>query len=175
MDLVYGLVTGFLFGFIMQRAEVIRFDKQVGAIRLIDFTIVKFMLSAIIVAMIGIYLMKDLGVISALDIKGASLGANIIGGIIFGIGWALVGYCPGTAAGAVGEGRWDAGIGLIGMLVGAAVYAELYPALTKSVLAWGNLGRLTLPDVFGLNHWIVIILLIAVYVLLFYYFEKTRR
>ncbi len=174
MELIYGLVTGILFGFLMQKAEVIRYDKQLGAMRLIDFTIVKFMLSTIIVAMIGIYLLKDLGMVT-LSVKGTSLGANIIGGIIFGIGWALVGYCPGTAAGALGEGRWDALFALIGMIVGAAIYAEVYPAVKSSILTWGNYGKITLPDVLGLNHWIVIAIVTVIYLLLFYLFEKKHR
>jgi uncharacterized membrane protein YedE/YeeE len=173
MELIYGLVTGILFGFLMQRAHVIRYDKQVGAMRLLDMTIFKFMLSAIIVGMIGIYLLKDFGIIT-LSVKATSLGANIIGGIIFGIGWAILGYCPGTAAGALGEGRWDALIGIIGMLIGAAIYAEVYPAIKSTILAWGSYGKITLADILGLNHWIMIAILTIIYLGLFYLFEKNK-
>ena len=174
MELLYGIITGILFGFLMQKAHVIRYDKQVGALRLLDFTIFKFMLSAIIVAMIGIYLLKDFGVVS-LSVKATSLGANLIGGIIFGIGWALVGYCPGTAAGALGEGRWDGLIAIIGMLVGAALYAEAYPALKASILTWGHYGKITLPGLLGIHHWVVIVILTVLYLLLFYLFKKANR
>jgi uncharacterized membrane protein YedE/YeeE len=173
MELIYGVVTGILFGFLMQKAHVIRYDKQVGAMRLIDFTIFKFMLSAIIVGMVGIYLMRDLEIVS-LDVKATSLGANVIGGLIFGVGWALAGYCPGTAAGALGEGRWDALIVIVGMIVGAAIYAEVYPALKSSVLAWGNYGEITLPGILGMNHWIVIVVMAVLYIGLFYLFEKKN-
>ena len=98
-QLVYGLLTGIAFGFLLQKAQVLRYDKQVGALRLIDMTILKFMLSAIVVASIGIYLFKDLGLIK-LSIKATSIGAQVVGGLLFGIGWGLLGYCPGTAAGA---------------------------------------------------------------------------
>ncbi len=169
--LIYGLLTGILFGFFLQKGQVLRYDKQLGALRLLDFTIVKFMLSTVIVSMVGIYLLLDLGLIE-LDIKSASLGANIIGGLIFGIGWGLVGYCPATAAGALGEGRYDAAFGLVGMLVGAAVYAEAYPALASTVLSWGKLGKITLHGVLGINHWIVIIALIILFAGMFRWFEK---
>ena len=53
MALIYGLITGIIFGFLLQKAQVLRYDKQVGALRLIDMTILKFMLSAIVVASIG--------------------------------------------------------------------------------------------------------------------------
>jgi uncharacterized protein len=171
MELIYGIVTGILFGFLLQKGQVLKYDKQLGALRLMDFTIVKYMFSAILVAMVGIYLLKDIGLVS-LSVKATSLGANILGGIIFGIGWGILGYCPGTAAGALGEGKWDAAFGLFGMLVGAALYAEAYPALKDSVLSWGNLGKIALPGLFGLNEWVVIIVVGALFVWLFFFFER---
>jgi hypothetical protein len=173
MELVYGIVTGILFGFLLQKGQVLKYDNQLGALRLIDFTIVKFMFTAVLVAMVGIYLLKDIGLIS-LSVKGTSLGANILGGIVFGIGWGILGYCPGTAAGALGEGRWDAAFGLFGMLVGAAVYAEVYPALKESVLGWGDFGKITLPGLFGLNEWVVIIVIGALFVWLFFCLERRH-
>lgn len=169
--LIYGLITGILFGFLMQKARVIRYDKQVGALRVLDMTIVKFMLSSIFVGMAGIYLLKDLGLIK-LSVKATILGGNIIGGLLFGIGWGLLGYCPATQAGALGEGRWDALWGIVGMLVGAALFAEAYPALKKTVLTWGDFGKITLPQILGLNHWFLIPVFIIGGLLLFRWFEK---
>jgi len=57
----YGLITGILFGFLLQKGRVLRYDKQIGALRLLDMTIVKFMFSSVLVGMIGVYLLKDLG------------------------------------------------------------------------------------------------------------------
>jgi hypothetical protein len=169
--IIYGLVTGILFGFLLQKARVIRYDKQLGALRLIDMTIVKFMLSTVLVAMVGTYLLKDLG-LAKLSIKPTLLGGVIFGGLIFGIGWGLLGYCPGTALGALGEGRFDALWGILGMLVGAGLYAEAYPTLKKTVLTWGDFGKITLPQVLGLNHWIIIPILVIGGLLLFRWFEK---
>jgi uncharacterized membrane protein YedE/YeeE len=169
--LIYGLVTGILFGFLLQKAQVIRYDKQVGALRLLDMTIVKFMLSNILVGMVGIYLLKDLGLVK-LSVKATILGGNIIGGLVFGAGWGLLGYCPATQAGALGEGRWDALWGILGMLAGAAIFAEVYPVLKKTVLTWGELGKITLPQVLGVNHWIIIPIFIVGALTLFWWFEK---
>ena len=55
--LLYGLVTGILFGFFLQKGRVIRYDKQLAALRLKDMTIVKFMMSHILVAMVGVYIL----------------------------------------------------------------------------------------------------------------------
>jgi hypothetical protein len=169
--LVYGLITGVLFGFLLQKGRVLRYDRQLGALRLLDMTIVKFMFSTIIVGMAGVYLLKDFGLVK-LSVKPTLLGANILGGLIFGIGWGLLGYCPGTSAGALGEGRWDAIWGIVGMLVGAALYAEAFPFMKKTVLTWGDLGKLTLPELLGVNPWVIIPVFAVAALGLFTWFEK---
>lgn len=170
-ELLTGAVTGLLFGFLLQKAQVIRYDKQLAALRLQDMTIVKFMVTNILVAMVGIYILYDLGLVK-LSVKATILGGNIIGGLIFGIGWAIVGYCPATAMGALGEGRYDSLFGLLGMVFGAAVYAESFPLMKRTVLTWGDFGKLTLPGLLGIPHWIVIIALAAAFIGLFVWFEK---
>jgi len=169
--LLYGLVTGIFFGFFLQKGRVLRYDKQLGALRLMDMTIVKFMLSTVLVGMVGIYLLKDLGLVK-LSVKSTNLGGNIIGGLLFGAGWGLLGYCPGTSAGALGEGRWDALWGIIGMLVGAAIFAEVYSSLKTNVLTWGNFGEITLPQLLGLSHWVIVPVFIVGALVLFWWFEK---
>lgn len=169
--LLYGLVTGILFGFLLQKGRVLRYDKQLGALRLLDMTIVKFMLSAVLVGMVGVYLLKDFG-LAKLSIKPTILGAVGLGSIIFGIGWGFLGYCPGTQAGALGEGRWDALWGILGMLLGAAVFAEFYPMLKSTVYTWGDFGKITLPQVLGVSHWAVIPFFVIGGVALFWWFEK---
>lgn len=121
---------------------MLRYDRQVGALRLLDMTIFKFMLSAILVALVRIYFLNDME-LAALNIKAAGLGAQIVGGTLFGIGWGLLGYCQGTAAGALAEGRLHAFWGLVDMLAGGGVNAALYPAFKDTVLGWGNLGKVT--------------------------------
>jgi hypothetical protein len=169
--LLYGLVTGILFGFLLQKGRVLRYDKQLGALRLQDMTIIKFMLSAVLVGMVGIYLLSDLG-LAKLSIKPMIFGGVVVGGLIFGIGWGLLGYCPGTSLGALGEGRWDSIWGILGMLCGAALYAEAYPTMKVTVLTWGDFGKITLSQILGINHWFVIPLMIGGGLLLFFWFEK---
>jgi len=172
-ELLYGLITGLIFGFLLQKARVIRYDKQVGALLLKDMTIVKFMLTSVLVAMVGVYLLVDMG-LAKLSLKPTILGGNIIGGLIFGVGWGILGYCPGTQMGALGEGRWDALWGIIGMLFGAAVFAEAYPAMKATVLTWGDFGKISIPQALGINHWPVIAVMIILGVLLFRWFEKKN-
>jgi len=169
--LIYGLITGIIFGFLLQKARVIRYDKQLAALRLMDMTIVKYMFTTVLVAMVGVYLLKDLGLVK-LSVKTTILGGNIIGGLIFGAGWALLGYCPGTSLGALGEGRYDSIWGIVGMLAGAALFAEFFPLMKRTVLTWGNYGKITIPGILGVNHWIVIVIMIILGILMFRFFEK---
>ncbi|RPJ70731.1 MAG: YeeE/YedE family protein [Desulfobacteraceae bacterium] len=155
----------------LQQGRVLRFEKQVGAMLLKDMTIMKFMMSAILVGMIGIYLLVSMEIVK-LSPKPTLLGALIVGGALFGAGWAVMGFCPGTSVGAVGEGRWHALWAIAGMVAGAALYAEAYAHLQKNLLAWGNFGKITLPGVLGISPWVVIPVVGVVFILVFVFFEK---
>jgi uncharacterized protein len=170
-DQMLGLVTGILFGFLLQKGRVLRFDKQIGAMLLKDMTIFKFMLSAILVGMVGITLLTDAGIIT-LSHKPMNLGAVLLGGGLFGAGWAVMGYCPGTSIGALGEGRWHAVFAIAGMVAGAAIYAELYPLLKSTVLVWKDFGKIGLPETLSVSPWILITFFWAGTISLFFWFEK---
>ncbi|MBC7354830.1 MAG: YeeE/YedE family protein [Desulfomicrobiaceae bacterium] len=171
IDQILGLGTGFVFGFLLQKGRVLRFEKQVSAMLLQDMTILKFMLSAIAVGMVGIAALSSAGLIT-LSHKAMNVGGVVVGGALFGVGWAVMGYCPGTAVGALGEGRWHALFAIAGMLTGAALYAELYPLLKDSVLSWADYGKIGLPEMLGASPWVVIGVFLAAVALLFRWFEK---
>ncbi len=172
--LILGLITGVLFGFLLQKGRVLRFDAQVGAMRLQDFTILKFMLSAILVGMIGLQILRGMGILE-FSHKPMNVGAVGLGGLLFGAGWAVMGYCPGTSVGAMAEGRWHAAFAVLGMLVGAALYAEAYPWLKETVMAWKDFGKIGLPEALHLPAWLLIAVLSAAYVGAFVLFERLDR
>ncbi|MDG4475808.1 YeeE/YedE thiosulfate transporter family protein [Thiovibrio frasassiensis] len=171
IDQWLGLVTGIVFGFLLQKGRVLRFDKQIGALLFQDMTIFKFMLSAVLVGMVGILLLSDLGIIT-LSHKPMNLGAVVLGGALFGGGWAIMGFCPGTSIGALGEGRWHAIFAVVGMIVGAAVYAELFPFFKATVLAWQDFGKIGLPEALGVSQWLIVLLFGGGVIALFRWFEK---
>jgi uncharacterized membrane protein YedE/YeeE len=166
-----GLITGICFGALLQQGRVLRFEKQVGAMLLKDMTIMKFMMSAVLVGMVGVNLAVGLG-LAQLSPKAAQIGANVVGGLLFGLGWAVMGFCPGTSVGAVAEGRWHAIFAIFGMMAGAAIYAEAYPHLEKNLLVLGNVGKITLPGAMGVSAWAVIPVLGLIFILCFVFFEK---
>jgi uncharacterized protein len=166
-----GVVTGIVFGFLLQKGRVLRFDKQLGAMLLKDMTIMKFMLSAMLVGMIGILALSSAGVIQ-LSHKPMNMGAILIGGALFGVGWAIMGFCPGTSVGALAEGRWHAIFAILGMIAGAALYAELYPLFKSTVLAWADYGKIGLPETLGISPWIIVAAFWLGCIPLFIWFEK---
>lgn len=157
--LLLGAITGLLFGFLLQKGSVTRYNVIVNQFRLKDHTVLKTMLTAIIVGAIGVYAMLQMGMIQGLHVKGAAIAMNAIGGGIFGVGMVLLGYCPGTALAAAGQGSRDAIVGIIGAIVGAAAYAEVYPWISRTIEPLANFGKVTLADVTHIPVWIIIAVL----------------
>ncbi len=173
--ILLGALTGLVFGFLLQKGGVTSYNTIVNQFRFRDFTVLKTMLTAIVVGAIGVYAMLQLGMIKGLSVKGAELAMNSIGGIIFGVGMVLLGYCPGTALAAVGQGSRDALVGIAGALVGAAVYAEAYPAIARTLEPIGKLGKITFADATHASPWWFIAGLAVVAVALFSWLERRER
>ena len=149
-QLVLGLVFGLIFGFLLQKSGVAKYHILLGVLLLEDFTVVKVMLTAIIVGCIGIFSLQALGLVK-LHVKPTRYAANIIGGLIFGVGFALIGYCPGTGAAALGQGNWDAIAGIGGLMLGSYLFAEASGWLDKTLMKVGDRGKLMLPEVIGVS------------------------
>lgn len=149
-QLVLGLVFGLIFGFLLQKGGVAKYHILLGVLLLEDFTVVKVMLTAIIVGCIGIFSLQALGLVK-LHVKPTRYAANIIGGLIFGIGFALIGYCPGTGAAALGQGNWDAIAGIAGLMLGSYLFAEASGWLDKTLMKAGDRGKLMLPELVGVS------------------------
>jgi hypothetical protein len=170
--LLWGLAFGIVFGFLLQKGGATKYDVIVGQLLLTDHTVLKIILSAVLTGMLGIYAMKNLGWVE-LQPKSGSAGMNIIGGLIFGVGFAVLGYCPGTIAGAIGNGYLDALVGgLAGILIGAGLFAALYPRLDKGILKKGYFGDMTLPRLFKVNDWVVVIPVAVIIVAVLVWLER---
>jgi hypothetical protein len=167
IELILGLATGVIFGFLLQRGGLIRFEKQIGMLLLKDFTVLKFMLTSISVGMIGIIALSYFGILD-LAHRPMNVGPVVIGASIFGVGWALTGLCPGTAMGALGEGRLHAGFAIIGMLVGGMIFNRSFNFLQSTVYTWANFGRIGLTDVIGITN----LILVPLFVLGVFFFMR---
>src|ERR1035437_973539 len=78
-------------------------------------------------------------------------------GLLFGAGFALMGYCPGTAAVALGQGNWDAFFGMAGLVAGSWIFAELSGWTKRTIEKWGNLGKVLLPDLLHLRRGVFVV------------------
>jgi len=173
LQLCLGLLMGIVFGFLLQKGGVTRYDVIIGQLLLTDFTVVKIMLTAVATGMLGVYLLRSAG-IAQLHPKHGTLGSSVIGGLIFGIGFATLGYCPGTVAGAAGQGSLDALFGgVTGILIGTGIFAAIYPKLQKPILDKGNFGEVTLPQLFKVNPWVIVIPVVVLLIILLLLLEKA--
>ena len=123
LTLFQGAIFGIVFGFLLERGGAADYQVLLGALLLQDFTIFKLMLTAILVGTAGLYMLRRAHrPVPAM--KKTNLRTNILGGLVFGAGFALLGYCPGTNLAALGAGRLDALFGVLGLLAGSYLYAE---------------------------------------------------
>lgn len=141
--IVVPIILGLAFGFLLQKGGAAKYHILMGSLLLQDFTVWKIMLSAILVGMIGLTLLEKKGVLETKS-KPTRIGANLIGGIIFGLGFALIGYCPGTGAAALGQGNYDSIFGVVGLIAGSYLYAEISGWSKKTIEKWGDYGELTI-------------------------------
>lgn len=156
--LIVGLLTGVAFGAILQRVGASSFEMIVNMLRLKNLTIMKFMFLAIAVAAVGMYVVNQFWPDQAhIGIAPLYLGGLIVGGVIFGIGWAVAGYCPGTALVAMAEGKLDAAITVLGGLVGAFVLTLIWDPVKSAFVDPLNYGSKSLPDIIGAKPLLVAI------------------
>ena len=169
--LLLGLATGFVFGFLLQKGGVAKFHVIVGQFLLRNWTAAKIMSAAVVVGALGIFPMLQLGWVE-LHLKPLAFGGVIAGGILFGFGIVLLGYCPGTTVAACGEGRRDAMVGVAGMLTGALFYVLLFSPIDRFKSIFADLGKKTLPELTGLP---VAVWVIALGVAVFLSWFRGRR
>ena len=149
------LLLGFLFGAILQYANLNRYNVISGMATLENFAVAKAITVAIGVGAIIISIEIGLG-FATYHIKPFLLGGISIGGIIFGVGMAILGYCPGTLPISLGEGSIDALLGIIGGLVGGFVYTILLPSV-QGILG-PDLGSISLYTLVGQHQFVFYIL-----------------
>ena len=143
--LVSAIVFGLAFGFLLQKGGVGKYNVLLGQLLLQDFTVAKIMMTAIVVGMVGVFTLHHFAKVN-LHLQPTKIGAQTIGGLIFGAGFALIAYCPGTGAVALGQGSWDVLFGIAGLIAGSYLYAELSGWLKQTVEKWGDQGKVMLPD-----------------------------
>ena len=145
MSLVYALLVGVAMGALIQRVGASSPAMIARSLRLENLTIIKFMATTIAVGALGVFTLGALGMPLHLDVKPTYVLGVLAGGAIFGVGFAVGGYCPGTCVVGAAEGRRDALFAILGGLAGALVFTLLYGALEGALVKPLNFGKITLP------------------------------
>ncbi len=145
-------VIGLAFGFWLERAGFSSSRRLSGVFYGRDFAVIKTMFSAIVTALLGLRLLIALGAVeeSSIHAMETFLAPQIVGGLIFGVGFVMGGWCPGTALVGLASGKGDALVFLAGAALGSLGYAQLWPQLAEFAQI-GACGVSTLPQRFGLS------------------------
>lgn len=152
LKLLLGLLTGLVFGFLLQKGRVSKHSVIVGQLLFRDWTVVKIMATAVAVGSALVYGLVALGV-TQVEVKPMQLGGVVIGAALFGIGLAVLGYCPGTGVAAAGEGKRDALVGVLGMFVGALTFVAVHGPVERLRRAAGDFGEITWPKLTSTSPW----------------------
>lgn len=153
------VISGFFFGLVLERAGFGSSRKLAAQFYLKDMTVLKVMFTAIVTAMLGLTVLRAVGLVNfeAIYINPSYVAPQAVGGLIFGVGFVLGGYCPGTAVVAAVTGKLDAIGFLVGVALGILSFSAAYPAIS-GFATQGSGERLFLTDWLGLNYGIVAVL-----------------
>jgi uncharacterized membrane protein YedE/YeeE len=179
-DFAYGLqiagLTGFLFGFVLERAGFGNVRKLTAIFYLRDFSVLKVMFTAIVVCMLGLLYFSvfgwmDLGRVYLLP---TYIWPQIAGGLILGVGFVMGGYCPTTSIVATVSGKLDGLIFIMGMMFGAFIFAEIFPLL-ENFYSSGDMGAVKISDVVKLHSGIIALLVCIMAVGAYWFVEKVEE
>jgi len=149
--LLLTLVGGVAFGVVLERAGFGSGCKLTAVFYGYDMSVVKVMFTAIVTAMAGLWLLASIGVIDMQEIYivPTNYTAQLVGGLVFGAGFVIGGYCPGTAVVACAAGRTDAWVFALGILAGIAFYAWFMSGVEQWIRA-NAIDDVTLPSLTGI-------------------------
>jgi uncharacterized membrane protein YedE/YeeE len=176
LSLGLAALLGIFFGLSLERSGLGDPHRLTGVFYFRDFTVPKVMFTAIVVASTGIYLLSDLHLLdlSRVWIIPTFFWPQLAGGLLFGIGFVMSGYCPGTSVAGLASGRIDALVAMAGIGSGSLLFAVFYPVLEKFYLS-SDMGVVTIPGLLGVNHRVVIVALFVMAVAMFVFLERFEQ
>lgn len=176
ISLIVAVVIGVGFGFFLERAGFGSARKLTAQFYLTDLAVFKVMFTAIVTAMLGAFYLAWMGLLdlSLVYLSPTYLPSQILGGLILGFGFVIGGYCPGTAVVASATGRLDGIVFGLGVFAGIFVFGELYPRL-EGFMTVGNLGAVTLPEIFNLPYGLMVLMVVVLALLGFVGAEAVER
>ncbi len=174
---VFYVVIGFGFGFALERAGFGNARVLAAQFYLRDMRVLKVMFTAIVTAMLLVFWGSQLGIVDyrALFINPTHLWPGIVGGVIFGAGFVVGGYCPGTAIVSMATLKLDGALFIVGLALGMFVFGETVEHFRAFWDSSGFLGEVTLMDWLGLSTGVVVLAVVAMALAMFWAAEKVER
>jgi len=173
-----GLLCGILFGYVLENAGFGSPVKLSAQFKLSDWAVFKVMFTAIVVAAVGLWLLRLVGLMKpdSIAVPQAALMASAVGGALVGAGFATGGYCPGTSVVGLFSGRLDALVFIFGVVLGTTGFAVFYGAALKSLkAAWLIAEGDTFTDVYGTPELVVLAILGLALIAVFYFGSWFER
>ena len=162
-SLFVALFIGIAFGWFLERSGMGSARKLAGQFYLRDLTVFKVMFTAILTAMLGVFWFGWLGVldVSRVYVPETWIAPQLAGGIVFGLGFAIAGLCPGTSCVSAATGRIDGLAVVIGMFAGVLGTGLLFDSL-RTFYDSTSRGRFTLFELFNVSEGVVVFAVVAV-------------
>lgn len=174
--LLFAVLIGIGFGYFLEQAGFGSSVKLARQFYFSDLTVFKVMFTAIVTAMLGLYWFSWLGFVdlSLVRVLPTFLVPQLVGGLVFGVGFVMGGYCPGTCCVAAVTGKMDGWIHFAGMLAGIFLFGELFPFI-EDWYSSTAMGEITLSEYFNLSHEAVVSLIVGTALVGFYGAEKLEN
>lgn len=175
MALVF-LAIGFGFGYALESGGFGNSRKLAGQFYFTDLTVLKVMFTGIVVAMVLLYFASAVNLLdlNLIWVNPTYLWPGIVGGLIMGVGFIVGGFCPGTSLVAVSTLKVDGIFYALGLIFGIFVFGETVDNFSTF---WTSsyLGRLALPEVFGLPAGVVVVLVVLMALFMFWGAEQLEK
>ena len=161
-SVVVAALVGVGFGIALERAGLGSAPKLAGQFTLTDFTVFKVMFSAIVTAMLGAFWASRLGLLdlARVYVPETFLAPQLVGGVVFGVGFALAGLCPGTSCVSAATGRGDGLAVVLGFFAGVLGMGAVLPTVLHFYRSTPR-GTLLLPSVLGVPYGVVVLVVVA--------------
>jgi uncharacterized membrane protein YedE/YeeE len=175
-SLLVAVAIGIGFGWFLEQGGMGNARKLAAQFYLTDLTVFKMLFTAVVTAMLGLFWLGQLGIVelSLVYVPPTWIVPQLVGGLVFGLGFVMGGLCPGTSCVAISSGRKDGLALLAGMLGGIFVFGEILPLVEPLYTSTAS-GTLTLPMLFGLPDRAMVAIVAVAAVGMFWIGERIER
>jgi uncharacterized membrane protein YedE/YeeE/rhodanese-related sulfurtransferase len=176
ISLLFAFVIGISFGFFLEKGGLGNSRKLAGQFYLTDFTVFKVMFSAIVTAMLGLFMFAWIGILdlSLISLSSTYVVPYLVAGLLFGMGFVIGGLCPGTSCVSAATGKIDGMILLLGIFFGIFIFGETFEYFNEFLFSY-PLYHISIPAYFGTSFGLIVFIVVVVALIGFIGAEKVEK